>query len=153
MTTAKLVALSLFGAASMAATAALAQTAADGGRKFSTELTGEAEVTAAGVPNQGDLDGTGTASITVNIGQARVCYRLEVAGIEPAAAAHIHEAPSNTTGPVVVPLTPPTDGDSEGCVSVTRELAKEILKNPADYYVNVHNGPFPAGALRGQLSK
>jgi hypothetical protein len=137
----------------MIATSALAQPAAEGGRKFTTELTGEAEVTAAGVPNQGDLDGTGTAELTVNVGQGRICYSIEASGIAPAAAAHIHEAPATTTGPIVVPLEAPTDGSSSACATVDRELAKEILKSPADYYVNVHNADFPAGALRGQLSK
>ena len=135
------------------ATSAVAQPASEGGRKFTTELTGEAEVTAAGVPNQGDLDGTGTATLTLNPGQGRICYTLQVSGIAPAAAAHIHEAPATTTGPVVVPLEAPTDGDSSACATVDRELVKDILKNPADYYVNVHNADFPAGALRGQLSK
>ena len=137
----------------MVATSAFAQPASQGGRKFTTELTGEAEVTAAGVPNQGDLDGTGTAELTVNVGQGRICYSIEVSGIAPAAAAHIHEAPATTTGPIVVPLEAPTDGSSSACATVDRELAKEILKSPADYYVNVHNADFPAGALRGQLSK
>ena len=135
------------------ATSAVAQPASEGGRKFTTELTGEAEVTAAGVPNQGDLDGTGTATLTLNPGQGRICYTLQVSGIAPAAAAHIHEAPATTTGPVVVPLEAPTDGDSSACATVDRALVKDILKNPADYYVNVHNADFPAGALRGQLSK
>ena len=135
------------------ATTAQSQTVSEGGRKFTTELTGEAEVTAAGVPNQGDLDGTGTAELTVNVGQGRICYSIEVSGIAPAAAAHIHEAPATTTGPIVVPLEAPTDCSSSACATVDRELAMEILKSPADYYVNVHNADFPAGALRGQLSK
>ena len=69
----------------------------------------------------------------------------------PAIAAHIHKAPA-TTGPVVVPLTPPTSGSSSGTVQdVDRELAKEIVQDPDNYYVNVHNADYPAGALRGQL--
>ena len=142
-----------FPIAAVFVTSAVAQPATEGGRKFTTELTGEAEVTAAGVPNQGDLDGTGTATLTLNPGQGRICYTLQVSAIAPAAAAHIHEAPATTTGPVVVPLEAPTDGDSSACATVDRALVKDILKNPADYYVNVHNADFPAGALRGQLSK
>jgi hypothetical protein len=125
----------------------------DGGRPFSTTLTGEAEVTAAGVPNQGDLDGTGTASMTLNLGQGEICYSLSVSGIAPAAAAHIHVGAADTTGPVVVPLAAPTSGESSACASVDRELIKAIIQNPANYYVNVHNADFSAGALRGQLGK
>ena len=120
--------------------------AAAGGRPLSTELTGAAEA-----PGPGDPDGRGTAEITVNPGLGEICYELEVSGIAPARAAHIHEAPPGEPGPVVVPLTAPTSGSSSDCVSVSRELAKDILKNSSDYYVNVHNAEFPAGALRGQL--
>jgi hypothetical protein len=134
------------------ATVGLAQTVNEGGRKFTTALTGEAEVTAAGVPNQGDLDGTGTASVTVNVGQSRVCYSLEVDDIAEATAAHIHEAPATTTGGVVVPLAAPADGDSAGCVEgINKDLAKRIISHPQNFYVNVHNADFPNGALRGQL--
>ena len=67
-------------------------------------------------------------------------------------AAHIHEAPPGVPGPVVVPLTPPTNRSSSGCVAVAPELVKEIMEAPADYYVNVHNAAFMPGAIRGQLS-
>jgi hypothetical protein len=81
----------------------------------------------------------------------QICYTLSVTGILPATAAHIHEAPAGMAGGVVVGLEAPTDGSSSGCVMVSREEAKDIAKNPENYYVNVHNMPYPGGALRGQL--
>jgi hypothetical protein len=119
-----------------------------GGRPLATTLSGAAEV-----PGPADPDGSGTARITVNPGQGEICYDLAVSNIAPATAAHIHEAPAGVAGPVVVPLSPPTDGSSSDCASVSRELAKEIIQNPSEYYINVHNAEFPAGAVRGQLSK
>lgn len=128
----------------IAATAA----AANGGRPLGATMTGADEA-----PGPGDPDGTGTAMFTLNHGQGEVCYWLSVEGIAPATAAHIHIAPAGSPGPVVVPLAPPTDGSSSGCASVDRELIKAIMQSPGDYYVNVHNAEFPAGAVRGQLSK
>ena len=119
-----------------------------GGRPFSTTLTGAEEA-----PGPGDPDGSGEAFITLNHGRGEVCFQLTVVDIAPAAAAHIHEAPPGVPGPVVVGLVPPTGGSSSGCVSADRDLIKDIIQNPSDYYVNVHNADFPAGAVRGQLSK
>jgi len=136
---------------SLAASAALiagSAIAADGGRKLQTSLTGATEV-----PGPGDPDGSGTATVTVNPGQRQICYTLGVSNIAPATAAHIHEAPAGVAGPIVITLSAPTSGSSSGCVTVTRALALEILKDPADYYVNVHNAAFPRGAVRGQLAK
>jgi hypothetical protein len=132
---------------------AMSAVSASGGKTFSTNLTGEAEVTAEGVPNQGDLDGSGQATITINRGQGEICWSIQVEGITlPAIAAHIHVGAPTTTGPVVVTLSAPgADGTSSGCASVGRELAKAIAKGPSAYYVNVHTTDYPAGALRGQL--
>jgi hypothetical protein len=126
---------------------ALGPTAQAGGQRFVTTLTGAAEVP------PGDPDGSGTAVITINRGASEVCWSISVSGITlPATAAHIHEAPVGVAGDVVVPLSPPdATGSSSGCTSVSRELAKEIAKDPAEYYVNVHNADYPTGALRGQL--
>ena len=137
--------------AALVATTAFAQTVGEGGRKYTIQLTGEAEVTAAGVPNQGDLECTGTAKVTVNVGQSRVCYELEVDDIATPTAAHIHVGASTTTGGIVVPLDAPVDGDSAGCITIAKTLAKQLISKPKNYYVNVHNAEFPAGALRGQL--
>jgi hypothetical protein len=121
---------------------------AQGGRLLSTPLTGAEEV-----PGPGDPDGSGTAVLTLNPGQAEVCVELTVSGIEPAFAAHVHVGPAGVAGPVVVPLPAPTTGSSSGCVQADRDLIMNIIQNPEEYYVNVHNAPFPAGALRGQLGK
>jgi hypothetical protein len=127
---------------------ASAASADDGGRPIDVAMTGPAER-----PGPGDADGTGTASFRINPGQSEICYTLTVANIEAATAAHIHRAPTTAPGPIVVPLNPPTNGASSGCAAVSRDLAKEILQNPGAFYVNVHNTPFPAGAIRGQLAK
>lgn len=119
---------------------------ADGGRPIVVEMTGAAEQ-----PTPGDPDGSGVATFRVNPGAQRVCYTLTVEDIAPATAAHIHEAPSTEPGPVVIPLTAPTSGFSQGCVAVSRELARDLIRNPEAYYVNVHNTTYPAGAVRGQL--
>jgi hypothetical protein len=148
-------ALSFTSSVALIATAVLAQPAAEGGRKFTTQLTGAAEVTLAGVPNQGDPDGTGTASITVNVGQQRVCWDITVANILPPTRGHIHKAAATTTGPIVVGFFEPADPDLNGCTTapISRELLKDIIQHPQGYYVNVHNTDFPGGALRGQLAK
>ena len=119
-----------------------------GGAPQSTMLTGAAEV-----PGPGDSDGSGTASLRLNPGQEEICYELTVSNIATATAAHIHRAAVGIAGPVVVPLVAPSDGSSSACASADRDLVLEILKNPASFYVNVHNMAFPAGAVRGQLSR
>lgn len=120
--------------------------AATGGRPHSTSLSGAEEA-----PGPGDPDGTGWARITVNPGLGKICYWLEVSGIDPAAAAHIHIGDVGVAGPVVVGLAAPTSGSSSGCADVERDLAMAILKDPTAYYVNVHNAAYPGGAVRGQL--
>jgi hypothetical protein len=119
-----------------------------GGRPMSIELTGAAEA-----PGPGDPDGSGTASFTFNPGTGEVCYDYSVTGVAPLAAAHIHVAPAGSPGPVVIPLEPTSPTGGSGCVTADRDLIVAILQNPTAYYFNVHNADFPAGALRGQLSK
>jgi hypothetical protein len=109
-------------------------------------LTGEKEV-----PGPGDPNGWGEADVKVY--KARVCYELEVKRIKPATAAHIHQGGPNVAGDIVVELKPPTDGSSEGCKAISKQLSKKLREHPSRYYVNVHNDPYPDGAIRGQLHR
>ena len=115
-------------------------------------MNGKKEVDADGKKNAGDRNGLGAFSAVVDSGQ--LCFGITVRDIDAPVAAHIHRGGPNVQGPVVVPLTQPADGDpgaSSDCVDVADPLAADMLKRPNRYYVNVHTGPFPNGAVRGQL--
>jgi len=110
-----------------------------------TELSGAEEA-----PGPGDPDGSGSATIIV-IPPDTICYTLTAENIAPATAAHIHVGPPGEPGPVVVPLEEPTFGASGGCTQADPEVVSGLQENPGNYYVNVHNEEYPAGAIRGQL--
>lgn len=134
-------------AMSVISAGAVAVALAGGGAPRVTTLSGAEEVPPA------DPDGSGFASITLNVGQTTVCWELSVSDIAPATASHIHFAPAGVNGPIVVPLTPPTSGTSSGCrENVDPNLVQAIIDFPERYYVNVHNAEYPGGAVRGQLS-
>jgi len=137
----------------VAATPALAgdSPAKKGGVKLSATLSGANEVDAQGARNQGDPDGTGTFSGRLVPGQGQLCYTLTSSGIATPTMAHIHTGAAGANGPVFVPLTELTAG--EHCIAVDREKATALVAKPQDYYVNIHNAAFPAGAVRGQLAK
>lgn len=130
------------------AVVALASPAASLAGDLKTALTGAAEV-----PDAGDPDGKGSATVTVDKAKGQVCYALAAEGIDAATMAHIHKGAAGAAGPPVVTLDPPANGKSEGCKAASAEVLDAIAANPADYYVNVHNAAFPKGALRGQLGK
>jgi CHRD domain len=130
---------------------AFALPAAAGGRPYRLTLTGAAER-----PTAGDPDGTGTAHITVNPGTRQVCWSIAVEGIElPVTAAHIHSGTADVAGPIEFFLIPANqmdaDGVFSGCATASRSDAFGFVVAPEEFYVNVHNGPFPGGALRAQL--
>lgn len=114
---------------------------------LSTSLTGSEEI-----PGPGDPDGKGSATLDIYVSGV-ICYSLKIKSIDTPNAAHIHEARAGVAGPVVVPL--PLVGlkgkTYSNCVSTTPEQAADILETPTDYYVNIHNVMYPAGAIRGQL--
>jgi len=115
-------------------------------------MNGKKEVDENGRKNAGDRNGLGSFSAVVDSGQ--LCFGITVRDIDAPVAAHIHRGGPNVQGAVVIPLTQPADGDPGavgGCVPVSNSLATQLLKNPSKFYVNVHTGPFPAGAVRGQL--
>lgn len=97
------------------------------------------------VPAPGDPDGLGLADVRVE--GTEVCWRISVNAVGRITGAHIHAGPRGVAGPVVVTLEP----FRSGCVDTARRTARFIRQHPSEFYVNLHNAEFPAGALRGQL--
>lgn len=126
-----------------------------GGAPFSADLDGQQEIDpVTGEPGAGDLEASGFAVATINPGQQTACYEL-THDLDPLPFGfHIHVGEAGENGGIVVNFFTDPEGvvPASGCVDIDRDLAKDILRNPEGYYFNLHNDPFPAGAIRGQLS-
>ena len=124
---------------------------------FTIQLSGAEEVCPT-APGTCGGPGTGTATtITIDRNARTLCYTITTQNVAlPLLAAHIHVAPVGEAGPVVIPLfTQPVNSATVGRTCLTdldKNLLKDIIRNPENYYVNVHNAPFPNGAVRGQLA-
>jgi hypothetical protein len=135
----------------LAATLVLAAPAAAKVKKLEASLSGANEMPAA------DPDGSGTARLSLDAAKKKVCFTIKVHKVGSVAAAHIHKGGKNVaSGDIVLPFFngPKSGTKFHGCVkNVKKSLIKALLKHPRGYYVNVHTGDFPAGAIRGQLHK
>lgn len=136
-----------------------------------TELDGREEVPADGSNKAivGDPNGHAQAYVFgIDDDPKTLCYALvdvrKIAELDQAPgngrAAHIHEGARGTNGPVVANLAWPQNGQAADCLTEgeagkfpTGEvgIVQRILKNPMNFYINVHNSEFPNGAIRGQL--
>lgn len=132
------------------------------------DLDGRAEV-ASNATNRsivGDPNGRGEAYVFgIDGDPATLCYVLIVENIDELElppggprTAHIHLGDEGENGPVEVNLAWPQDGQAADCLTegetgkgLTSGEVQQILANPESYYVNVHNGEHPGGAIRGQL--
>ena len=141
-----------------------------------TNLVGVEEVSADANKKgmlAGDANARGHATVFGIDGEQNantLCYAIVVEGklaeLNQAPgngrAAHIHEGARGSDGPVVANLAWPQNGQAGDCISEATEgkfptkeagIVQRILKNPQNFYVNLHNSEFPAGAIRGQLAK
>lgn len=141
------------------------------------KLTGAAEV-ANGQLNAGDADGRGTIVLrrtTVTGANDRLCWTIVTHGIVlPASAGHIHgpagrtataapvldfSAANDAAWPRELPEAPgrsgshgkSATGQGRGCAEYPDTTLNAVWTNLSQYYVNIHNAPFPGGAVRGQL--
>jgi hypothetical protein len=104
----------------------------------------------------GDPDGTGNAKFKLKKQKGEVCFDADFQSIQAPFAAHIHKGDAGVAGPIKVPMFDIPDGATSpqsACVDASASLIKKIGKKPGRFYCNIHTDDFPAGAIRGQLTK
>ena len=95
----------------------------------------------------GDADGTGSFSAMVDADNGDFCYALKADKIAAATMAHVHSGAAGANGRPVATIALTDDN----CMAIEPDLLRAMIANPENYYVNIHNAEFPAGAVRGQL--
>ena len=91
-----------------------------------------------------DSDGKGKAEVTVDTKTRKICWEYTgIKGIDKPVATHIHKGKKGAAGPIVVDFM---SAKTKGCVTSTKAIVKDVVKNPASYYANIHTAAFPGGA-------
>jgi outer membrane protein assembly factor BamB len=117
---------------------------------FGATLNGAQEV-----PPNGST-ATGSGIVVLNQAQTMITVNVSFTGLTggPANAAHIH-APGapGVSAPIIIPLTgfpAATSGTYSNSFAITPTQASQLQNGLA--YVNIHNGTFSSGEIRGQLT-
>ena len=116
---------------------------------FQLSISGDQEV-----PGPGDADGRASGTLSIDDTTNLISWSITYSNIVNPAAMHIHTGAAGEGGGVLVPLNVEMGGEAGTLVGSTSGDAASvmaILASPSDYYVNIHNGDFRSGAIRGQL--
>jgi len=116
---------------------------------FNLNMTGAQEV-----PGPGDPDGLGVGTLTIDNVTNQIKWAFTYQNIASPTLMHIHTGALGVGGGVLINLGVATTGGAGTLVNQT--IASDanvntVLANPPGFYVNIHNGAFPSGAVRGQL--
>ena len=116
--------------------------------EFGAALSSENEVPPSGT------GATGEATVGVELTRSRVCLDLEADGLAgEVVAGHLHRAPAGENGPVVVDFGVDQASFQTCLRGLDPNLVADIVRNPSDYYVNIHTTAVRSGEIRGQLER
>lgn len=134
--------------------------AASNSNRLRADMRGTNEVGAAVV----DFDSRGRASVRIDVDGGEVCFDVSFDRGGTPNRGHIHAGAAGVNGGIVVtffelaavPADPRNDQLERrqrlsDCVDADPAVLADILENPSDFYVNLHNARLPGGFVRGQL--
>ncbi len=100
------------------------------------------------VPGPGDPDGIGIGTLVIDNVANTVSWSFLVNSIAlPLTGAHIHTGAAGVAGGVIVSFSSQLSGNG----LADADLAMITPVSAPNFYLNLHNGGFPGGAIRGQL--
>jgi hypothetical protein len=103
-------------------------------------------------------DRNGGAYVVIRISGNQVSYAARWSGLAAPTAFHLHKGRAGTNGGVKVGFfgeaLPGSARAVTGKVTINdRGLLAGIRRSPSRYYLNIHTGEFPGGAVRAQLRR
>ncbi|WP_086666716.1 CHRD domain-containing protein [Lentzea kentuckyensis] len=123
------------------------------GGKIRAFSNGRNEVPVQDGPKVGDPDGQ--AVTFVQPSGSGVDFSLAWVNIDAPTLGHVHQGAKGVNGPVKITFFGTAVPNGIFAVSGTAGADKATLdalkKSPRDFYSNLHTGPFPGGAVRGQF--
>jgi len=111
----------------------------------------EVKVTLSGSQEIPPVTTSASATGVITVGADKsVRGSVTVSGISPSAA-HIHEAPAGTNGPIIIPLV--KTGDNVWSVAEGAKMSDAQFESykAGNLYYNVHSATYKGGELRGQI--
>ncbi len=96
---------------------------------------------------------TATANLAVDLSSGFITGTMVFSGLSSnSTAAHIHDAPAGSNGPIILPFTGGS-GAASGMWSISGVLTPSQLTDLSAglLYVNIHSVDFPSGEIRAQL--
>lgn len=124
------------------------------GGKLRAFSNGRNEVPVPNGPKVGDPDGQAITFVQPS-GNA-VDFSLAWVNIDAPTLGHVHQGAKGVNGPVKITFFGTAVPNGVFAVSGTATADQPTLdalkKSPKDFYSNIHTGPFPGGAVRGQFT-
>lgn len=96
----------------------------------------------------GDQDGSGYVWLELNQGQGTICYEMAVRNTGPVASLRLVELAGGRS----VALLLNDVGTTSDCVTVDKQIIRQVRRNFAAYGVVVGTSQYPQGALSGALA-
>lgn len=114
----------------------------------------------SGATGGGGGTSSGTASLALDPGTGLACLDITYKNVPDGTTAHVHRMSTNE--PVIsFDVSPLGSGlpfrlesvTTKSCPNMEAAVMAGIIQAPAQFYLDVHSGSFPDGAMRGPLAR